>query len=45
MKKITDWPFNCMEILNLPHLGTKYLGYEISGAHQGLVLSAHSPYW
>ena len=34
MKKVTDWSFNCTEILNLHHLGTKFLGYEISCAHQ-----------
>ena len=30
MTKSTDWPFNCMEILNLHCVVTKSFGYEIS---------------
>ena len=30
MTKSTDWPFNCMEILNLHCMVMKSFGYEIS---------------
>ena len=36
MKKFTEWPFNCMEMLDLHCLVTKSLGYEISCTSVGL---------